>query len=173
MAKRFNDLLRFLDASGYNSSITALNADASFRRYYRSNDKNILVNSIKDWLSLHNKLNSLQKEIKEIRNEKKKLESNLIGVMENNNIDEFTINNGKLMYKKTKTKNPINKEYLYKVLETYFKKNPEKGWQGERPEEYGQEVFWLPIPGRMIMFPSWVRHSVEPNQSVSKSIRSN
>ena len=46
-----------------------------------------------------------------------------------------------------------------------FKKNPEKGWQGERPEEYGQEVFWLPIPGRMIMFPSWVRHSVEPNQS--------
>ena len=46
-----------------------------------------------------------------------------------------------------------------------FKKNPEKGWQGERPEEYGQEVFWLPIPGRMIMFPAWLRHSVEPNQS--------
>ncbi len=90
-----------------------------------SSDKHILVNSIKDWLTLHNKLNSLQKEIKEIRNEKKKLESNLIDVMENNNIDEFTINNGKLMYKKTKTKNPINKEYLYKVLETYFKKNPE------------------------------------------------
>ena len=37
-----------------------------------SNDKHILVNSIKDWLTLHNKLNSLQKEIKEIRNEKKK-----------------------------------------------------------------------------------------------------
>tara|TARA_B100001093_G_scaffold488431_1_gene525642 strand:- start:362 stop:724 length:363 start_codon:yes stop_codon:yes gene_type:complete len=91
-----------------------------------SNDtKNILVTSIKDWLTLNNKLNSLQKEIKEIRNEKKKLESNLINIMENNNIDEFTINNGKLMYKKTKTKNPINKEYLYKVLETYFKKNPE------------------------------------------------
>ena len=91
-----------------------------------SNDnKHILVNSIKDWLTLHNKLNSLQKEMKEIKNEKKQLESNLIGVMENNNIDEFTINNGKLMYKKTKTKNPINKDYLYKVLETYFKKNPE------------------------------------------------
>lgn len=90
-----------------------------------SDNKNILVNSIKDWLALNNKLNLLQKEIKEIRNEKKKLESNLIDVMENNNIDEFTINNGKLMYKKIKTKNPINKEYLYKVLETYFKKNPE------------------------------------------------
>ena len=39
-----------------------------------SNDtKNILVTSIKDWLTLNNKLNSLQKEIKEIRNEKKKV----------------------------------------------------------------------------------------------------
>ena len=90
-----------------------------------SDNKIILVNSIKDWLTLNNKLNLLQKEIKEIRNEKKKLEANLIDVMENNNIDEFTISNGKLMYKKTKTKNPINKEYLYKVLENYFKKNPE------------------------------------------------
>jgi len=43
MAKRFNDLLKFLDESGYNSSITALNADASFRRYYRDNEKNILI----------------------------------------------------------------------------------------------------------------------------------
>ena len=91
-----------------------------------SNDtKNILVNSIKDWLRLNTKLISLQKEIKEIRNEKKNLESNLINIMENNSIDEFTINNGKLVYRKTKTKNPINKEYLHKILEDYFKKNPE------------------------------------------------
>ena len=48
-----------------------------------------LVNSIKDWLTLNTKINSLQKEMKEIRNEKKKLESNLINIMENNNIDEF------------------------------------------------------------------------------------
>tara|TARA_B100000287_G_C20672724_1_gene794005 strand:- start:2899 stop:3261 length:363 start_codon:yes stop_codon:yes gene_type:complete len=91
-----------------------------------SNDtKNILVNSIKDWLTLNTKLNSLQKELKEIRNEKKNLESSLINIMENNSIDEFTINNGKLVYRKTKTKNPINKEYLHKILEDYFKKNPE------------------------------------------------
>ena len=89
------------------------------------NNKNVLVNSIKDWLSLNTKLSSLQKEIKEIRNKKKNLESNLINIMENNNIDEFTINNGKLIYRKTKTKNSINKEYLYKVLEDYFKKTPE------------------------------------------------
>lgn len=90
-----------------------------------SDNKNVLVNSIKDWLTLNTKLNGLQKEMKEIRNEKKKLEIDLINVMENNNIDEFTINNGKLIYRKTRTKNPINKDYLHKILESYFKKNPE------------------------------------------------
>ena len=91
-----------------------------------SNDnKSVLVNSIKDWLTLNTRLNDLQKEIKELRNEKKKLESNLINIMENNNIDEFTINNGKLIYRKTKTKNPINKAYLQEILESYFEKNPE------------------------------------------------
>ena len=90
-----------------------------------SNDnKSVLVNSIKDWLTLNTRLNDLQKEIKDLRNEKKKLESNLINIMENNNIDEFTINNGKLIYRKTKTKNPINKDYLYKILESYFEKTP-------------------------------------------------
>ena len=87
-------------------------------------NKDILVNSIKDWLTLNSKLTLLQKEVKDLRNEKKKLEINLIDIMEDNNIDEFTINNGKLMYRKTKTKNPINKEYLHKILETYFKKLP-------------------------------------------------
>ena len=78
-----------------------------------SNDnKSVLVNSIKDWLTLNTRLNDLQKEIKELRNEKKKLESNLINIMENNNIDEFTINSGKLIHKKTKVKAPINKERL-------------------------------------------------------------
>ena len=38
-----------------------------------SNDnKSVLVNSIKDWLTLNTRLNDLQKEIKELRNEKKK-----------------------------------------------------------------------------------------------------
>ena len=32
--------------------------------------------------------------------------------MENNNIDEFTTNSGKLIHKKTKIKAPINKNYL-------------------------------------------------------------
>ena len=46
-----------------------------------------------------------------------------------------------------------------------FAKNPDKGWQGDRPDEYAQEIYWQSAPGRIIIFPSWLRHSVEPNQS--------
>ena len=42
---------------------------------------------------------------------------------------------------------------------------PSEHWQGQQPEEYGQEVYWPPTPGRFIMFPSWVCHDVELNQS--------
>ena len=42
---------------------------------------------------------------------------------------------------------------------------PSEHWQGKQPEEYGQEVYWPPTPGRFIMFPSWVCHDVELNQS--------
>ena len=32
-------------------------------------------------------------------------------------------------------------------------------------EEYGQEVYWPPTPGRFIMFPSWLTHEVEANST--------
>lgn len=43
----------------------------------------------------------------------------------NNEIDRFDINNGKLLCKKQKLKAPINKDYLLKMLDDYFKDNPE------------------------------------------------
>ena len=42
---------------------------------------------------------------------------------------------------------------------------PSDNWQGQRPEEYGQEVYWPPTPGRFIMFPSWLTHEVEANST--------
>ena len=45
--------------------------------------------------------------------------------MENNEIDRFDINNGKLLYRKTKVKAPINKDYLMKILKNYFKEYPD------------------------------------------------
>lgn len=90
-----------------------------------SDSKQILVSTIKEWIIINNKITELQKQIKEFRKQKTQLSSTLIKVMENNEIDRFDINNGKLVYRKNKVKAPINKEYLMKMLDSYFKEYPE------------------------------------------------
>ena len=39
--------------------------------------------------------------------------------------NRFDINDGKLIYRKNKVKAPLNKDYLFKMLQDYFKDNPE------------------------------------------------
>tara|TARA_B100001175_G_scaffold309320_1_gene310838 strand:+ start:308 stop:667 length:360 start_codon:yes stop_codon:yes gene_type:complete len=87
--------------------------------------KQILINTIKEWVAINFKINELQKQMKELRNSKKQLSDTLITVMENNEIDRFDINNGKLVYRKNKVKAAINKDYLLKMLDNYFKEYPE------------------------------------------------
>jgi len=90
-----------------------------------SESKQILISTIKEWVLINSKINELQKQLKEFRNNKKQLSDTLIKVMENNEIDRFDINNGKLLYKKNKVKGSINKDYLMKMLDNYFKEYPE------------------------------------------------
>lgn len=90
-----------------------------------SESKQILINTIKEWVSINSKINELQKQMKELKNSKKQLSNTLISVMENNEIDRFDINNGKLVYRKNKVKAAINKDYLLKMLDNYFKEYPE------------------------------------------------
>ena len=90
-----------------------------------SESKQILINTIKEWVSINSKIIEMQKQIKELRNSKKQLSDTLITVMENNDIDRFDTNNGKLVYRKNKVKAPINKDYLLKMLDNYFEKYPE------------------------------------------------
>ena len=66
--------------------------------------KQILIATIKEWVSINSKINEIQKQLKEFRNQKKQLSNTLISVMENNEIDRFDINNGKLVYRKNKVK---------------------------------------------------------------------
>ena len=87
--------------------------------------KELLVNSIKEWIAINNKMNELQKVVKDLRLKKKQLTDTLIKIMENNEIDGIDINNGKLVYRKNKVKAPINKDYLLKMLDNYFEKYPE------------------------------------------------
>ena len=90
-----------------------------------SESKQILINTIKEWVLINSKINELQKQMKELKTSKKQLSNTLISVMENNEIDRFDINNGKLVYRKNKVKAAINKDYLLKMLDNYFKEYPE------------------------------------------------
>ena len=87
--------------------------------------KQLLINTIKEWVSINSKEVILQKQLKELKTSKKQLSDTLMKVMENNEIDRFDINDGKLIYRKNKVKAPLNKEFLFKMLEDYFKDNPE------------------------------------------------
>ena len=87
--------------------------------------KDELVSHIKSWLQYDSDISNLQKQIKELRENKKNLTSSLVDVMKNNEIDCFDITNGKLIYSKSKIKKPINKKSLLEALQVYFKDNTE------------------------------------------------
>jgi len=91
--------------------------------------KDQLVSSIRDWIQVDNEMRTIQDRLKLLRKNKKTITDSLVNVMKSNEIDCFDINDGKLIYSKTKVKKPINKEYLNKTLALYFENNDEKADQ--------------------------------------------
>ena len=90
------------------------------------NTKDQLVDHLKNWISIDNKILQLQKQMKELKTEKKELTVDLMDVMKSNEIECFDIKDGKIMYTKTKTKAPLNKKTLLIALSNYYKNNTEK-----------------------------------------------
>jgi len=82
-----------------------------------------LITHIRSWIDIDNEISKLQKQIKDFRNEKKELTESLVDIMKTNEIDCFDINDGKLIYAKSKVKKPINKKTLLTALEGYFKED--------------------------------------------------
>tara|TARA_B100000508_G_C11274350_1_gene187288 strand:+ start:201 stop:554 length:354 start_codon:yes stop_codon:yes gene_type:complete len=82
--------------------------------------KDQLVTHIKSWIEIDTEISNLQKQIKQYREEKKNLTTSLVDVMKSNEIDCFDINDGKLIYSKSKVKKPINKKTLLESLNNFF-----------------------------------------------------
>jgi len=79
-----------------------------------------LIQIIKDWISVDNDIRNINKELR-IRKEKlKNISQNLMKTMKENEIDEFDIKGGKLMYSKTNVKKPITKKNLVTILSKYY-----------------------------------------------------
>lgn len=83
--------------------------------------KEQLVNTIRKWIKIDNEIRALQKESNKRKADKKKISSDLIEVMKNNEIDCFDINDGQILYSKKSVKKPITQKVLLDILSTYFK----------------------------------------------------
>ncbi len=88
-------------------------------------DKAKLIELIRNWVSHDDKIKTLQKELSILRKDKKVLTESLTTIMKSNNIDEFDINNGKLIYTKSKSKAPLSKKHLLNSLTDFYKNDVE------------------------------------------------
>ena len=85
--------------------------------------KEELINHIKEWIDIEQEVKQTSKQLKELRERKKKLSQELMNVMKENEIECFDINNGKLQHKVNKVKETITKKMLIRVLGEYFKED--------------------------------------------------
>lgn len=87
--------------------------------------KEVLAQTIKEWMVVEKELKVLQKEINDRKKRKKELSSTLVNVMKNNEVDCFDLNDGKIIYSQLHTKSPLNKVHLWDSLNAYFAKMPD------------------------------------------------
>jgi len=88
--------------------------------------KEQLIKSIRDWVRIDNEMRKLKNEINLRKIEQKTISLNLIEVMRKNQIDEFDLNDGKIMYNKKNVKKPITQKILLDLLSTYYNGDIEK-----------------------------------------------
>lgn len=82
--------------------------------------KDQLIQSIRDWVRMDNEMRKLRNEINIRKNEQKNISKTLIEVMRKNEIDEFDLNDGKIVYSKKNVKKPITKKMLLGLLANYY-----------------------------------------------------
>ena len=83
-------------------------------------NKKLLIENIKEWVKLDNEIRELKKQEKIRKKKQDELSKSLIEIMKSNEIDEFDINQGKIVYKKKNVKKPITKKNLLDILSKYY-----------------------------------------------------
>ena len=63
-------------------------------------NKQILIDIVKQWVTLDNQIRAMNKKLKELRNDKKEQNEKMIQVMKQNEIDNFDLKDGQIRYKK-------------------------------------------------------------------------
>ena len=76
---------------------------------------------VKKWLELDNEIKALDAALKLRKKNRKELQANIMDFMGKFNMKDMNTDDGILTYNETKTKKPINKEFIQKTLNAYFK----------------------------------------------------
>ncbi len=79
-----------------------------------------IIESIKEWMRIDNEIRNLNKEVRDRKTLQTNISKRLMTTMKDNNIDEFNVKEGKLVYSKKQVKKPITKKYLTDVLLKYY-----------------------------------------------------
>lgn len=85
-----------------------------------SSQKTALIQNIRDWITLDNEIREINKEIRLRKTKQQQMSQTILQTMKENQIDEFDINGGKLMYNKKTIKKPITKKNLLGILSKYY-----------------------------------------------------
>ena len=85
-----------------------------------------IIESIKEWMRIDNEIRNLNKEVRDRKTQQTNISKRLMTTMKDNNIDEFNVKEGKLIYSKKQVKKPITKKYLTDVLLKYYDGNAEQ-----------------------------------------------
>lgn len=78
---------------------------------------------IKEWLSIDDEIEKLNKALRERKKKKKELQEFITNFMKSKEIPHFNINDGQLILTETKQKKPLSKALLFTLCNKYFNNN--------------------------------------------------
>ena len=88
--------------------------------------KEQLVQHIKGWLANDNEIRDIQTRLKELKDKRKGYADSLVEIMRKNEIDCFDVNDGKLIYTKTKVNELLTREATSSDISSAIARNADK-----------------------------------------------
>ena len=83
--------------------------------------KEQLQTSVKEYLELDDQIKMLSKAARERRKKKKELSEHILHLMEQHELTQMNLKDGKLIYKKSNNLVPLNKKHIVSSLSSYFR----------------------------------------------------
>lgn len=81
---------------------------------------NELINNIKVWIDVENKISLLQSELKKLKSYKKNISEELKSEMKKEDLDNIDTQTGQIRYVKNNVKKSFNKKDLTMILNSYY-----------------------------------------------------